>query len=517
MDTRSPAPASSPAEGAGSGHATEELFGLLAALRADVGPRDTVGLSDAVLGRFVARDPRLLQALRDAVAAREALGPDELALIKGPEAEAVKALQQGILNFYSDDAINPYVPLAARGPWLVSAHGAVLHDSGGYGMLGFGHAPADVLEAMGRPQVMANVMTASFSQARFIRALQAEVGHTRGHFPFDRVVCLNSGSESVTLASRISDINAKAMTAPGARHAGKRPVFIAQEGGFHGRTDRPAQVSHSTSKAYEANLASFQDRDNLFVVPPNDIAALRAAFARAEAEDRFVECVFIEPVMGEGRPGHPLSRAFYDAARALSAAHGGLLLIDSIQAGLRATGCLSIVDYPGFEDAAPPDMETWSKALNGGQYPLSVVGLSAAAADIYARGVYGNTMTTNPRALDVACTVLARVTPALRQNVRERGAALLAGLQALQAELPDVIVDTSGTGLLFCAELAPDRFPVMGDGGVERIARQRGIGVIHGGKNALRFTPHFEISEAECALLLAELGSLFRELRAARS
>lgn len=73
-----------------------------------------------------------------------------------------------------------------------------------------------------------------------------------------------------------------------------------------------------------------------------------------------------------------------------------MLIIDSIQAGIRATGCLSLVDYPGFEDCEAPDMETWSKALNGGQYPLSVVGLSKRAAATYARGVYGNTMTTNP-------------------------------------------------------------------------------------------------------------------------
>ena len=33
-------------------------------------------------------------------------------------------------------------------------------------------------------------------------------------------------------------------------------------------------------------------------------------------------------------------------------------------------GSLSVVDYPGYETAEAPDMETYSKALNGGQYPL---------------------------------------------------------------------------------------------------------------------------------------------------
>jgi acetylornithine/succinyldiaminopimelate/putrescine aminotransferase len=62
--------------------------------------------------------------------------------------------------------------------------------------------------------------------------------------------------------------------------------------------------------------------------------------------------------MGEGQPGVVLDRAFYDRARALTKQHHSLLLIDSIQAGLRAKGCLSVVDYPGYETADAPDMET---------------------------------------------------------------------------------------------------------------------------------------------------------------
>jgi hypothetical protein len=45
----------------------------------------------------------------------------------------------------------------------------VLHDSGGYGMLGFGHTPEHVLAAMAKPQVMANIMTPNLSQLRFAR------------------------------------------------------------------------------------------------------------------------------------------------------------------------------------------------------------------------------------------------------------------------------------------------------------------------------------------------------------
>lgn len=35
--------------------------------------------------------------------------------------------------------------------------------------------------------------------------------------------------------------------------------------------------------------------------------------------------------------------------------------------------------------------------------------------------------------------------------------------------------------------------------------RERGINVIHGGANSLRFTPHFAINEAETDLLVAHV------------
>jgi 4-aminobutyrate aminotransferase-like enzyme len=63
-----------------------------------------------------------------------------------------------------------------------------------------------------------------------------------------------------------------------------------------------------------------------------------------------------------------------------------------VQAGLRATGALSLVDYPGFATCDPPDFEVFSKALNGGQIPLSVVAFGAEAAEAYRAGIYGNTM-----------------------------------------------------------------------------------------------------------------------------
>ena len=275
----------------------------------------------------------------------------------------------------------------------------------------------------------------------------------------------------------------------------------AQRRSFHGRTDRPAQFSDSTRKAYLHHLATFRDRPSLLTVEPNDIAALRELYTRAEREGFFIEILLIEPVMGEGNPGLAMTREFYDVARALTREHGTLFVIDSIQAGLRAQGCLSIVDYAGFEGCEAPDVESYSKALNAGQYPLSVLALGARAAGLYRKGIYGNTMTTNPRALDVACAVLESVTPALRANVRDRGAELVRKFKALAEELDGRITQVQGTGLLMSVELDPT-YKCYGAGSTEEYMRMHGVGVIHGGDNSLRFTPHFGLTGDEIDLIV---------------
>lgn len=206
--------------------------------------------------------------------------------------------------------------------------------------------------------------------------------------------------------------------------------------------------------------------------------------------------------MGEGNPGMAIKPEFYGRARELTREHGTMLVIDSIQAGLRAHGVLSIVDYPGFEEFDEPDMESYSKALNAGQYPLSVLALSEHAAATYRQGLYGNTMTTNPRALDVAIAVLESFDDKRRENIRARGAQLIEQLAALAAETDGGITGAQGTGLLVSCALAP-RYKTYGTDSTEDYLRKHGLGVIHGGEHSLRYTPIFDIGEKEVDLIVA--------------
>jgi len=480
----------------------DSAFSKLEDIRKNSGSADTIGLLDSEISKFLSLDSNLSVAINQAydyhLEIKEEFGID---ILMQDEATLINSLQNGFVNFYKPATVNQYIAIAAKGPWIITSHGAVVHDNGGYGMLGSGHGPDSIINTMSKNWVMANVMTPSFSQKRLDESLRKELGHTRGNCPFTHFICMNSGSESVTVSLRIADVNSNLLTSPGGKHEGKEIKLLAIENGFHGRTDRPAQMSHSCKDSYDKNLASFRDRDNLYLVPSNDVQALKEAFKKADEENVFIELMAIEPVQGEGNPGQCVSREFYDEARKLTKSHGSLLLVDSIQAGIRGQGCLSIIDYDGFQDCEEPDLETWSKAVNAGQYPFSVLGMNSKASDLYVTGIYGNTMTTNPRALETAAAVLDNITPELRKNIKERGVEFVEKLNILANDFPDYVVKVQGTGLLCSIELKPDILPIIGFDAVEPWCRRRGLGVIHGGENALRFTPHFGITSEEIDLI----------------
>ena len=165
-------------------------------IRSNTGLARTTGLSDEIIAEFLLTDPSLSRALEEASSnfhsILEDMGPEVLSM---DEKELANLLQSDFVNFYDAPTVNPYVAIAARGPWIVTSHGAVLHDNGGYGMLGMGHGPDDVIGSMQQNWVMANVMTPSFSQKILEERLRREVGHKRGNSQFASFVCQNSGSE----------------------------------------------------------------------------------------------------------------------------------------------------------------------------------------------------------------------------------------------------------------------------------------------------------------------------------
>jgi acetylornithine/succinyldiaminopimelate/putrescine aminotransferase len=481
--------------------ALQDWTAMLAQIRGATGVALTVGLADGVLDRFVPLSPELQGAIAEAHALFFNLPKDERDMLTRPEVEVSDYLRAGIVNFYSKDCGSPFIPLVAKGPWIITCYGRVVYEAGGYGMLGFGHNPDFLREAIGGEQVMSNVMTPSFAQRRIVATLKSRIGINRqSKCPYTDFLFMNSGSESMTVAGRITDAHAGKVVQVGGRYAGRSVKFAGLVGGFHGRTERPAQASDSSKRKYQ-KLASFKDIDNLWVVMPNDVDGLKALFERADKEGVFIEAFLLEPVMGEGNPGLAITPDFYKEARALTSAHDSFLIVDSIQAGLRAQGVLSIVDYPGFEGLEAPDIESFSKAINAGQYPLSVLGLNARAAGSYLENSYGNTMAANPRALEIGRVVLEHADRKLEQHIRESGKFFVEELEGLKTKFPKLVTRVQGTGLLVSVEFV-DSVKVFGEGSLEEDLRIHGVNVIHGGINSLRFTPVFGIKREEIELIV---------------
>lgn len=466
------------------------------------------GLSDEVIASFESVDTKLQCAIDEAFLCFESIRSTRSDLLKFDEKSLIAECQKHVLNFYSLDSHSPYLPLAACGPWIVTFFGSVIYDTGGYGMVGFGHNPPSLTKALASNYVQANVLTPSLEQLKFGAKIHSKIGVGRANSPFVGYMCLNSGSEALTLALRVSDANAKAMTSEGSRYAGRKIRIISSVQSFHGRTERPARVSDSSKSSY-MGLASFSE-SICWTVLPNDIEGLKKRFEQADRDGVFIEALLVEPVMGEGNPGMLLSRKYYDLARQLTLDHGSLFIVDSVQSAIRACGKLSIVDYPGFEDCVAPDMEAYSKAINAAQYPLSVLSLTKRACDLYKPGMYGNTMCAAPRALEVACQVLELITPELEANICARGKEFLEHLKKLMEDFPGIVTQVQGTGLLLSAQL-DSRYPVCGENGVEQWVRRHGVNVIHGGSNGLRFTPHFNMGSKEIELVLDIVRSALNE------
>lgn len=395
------------------------------------------------------------------------------------------SLQPSILNrdaawlpLYSQDARQAYRAAAAYGPWIVTTAGGVVYDAGGYGMLSFGHNPQPVMRALRKDRCMANIMAPDAAQDEFADEMAKHVGARS-------LVCLNSGSEANTFAMRLANV-----------HRRRRSCVVAVKGSFHGRTEAPALASGSTLATYRQWLAGWQAPRRVRWVAPNDVADVHRVFDDTRRAGEFVECAILEPVMGEGEPALAATPEFYAAMRERVVAQDGLMIVDSVQAGLRCHGALSVCDYPGFEAQPPPDVETFAKAINAGQFPTSAVAIGERASARYRAGLYGNTMTANPRGLGVMSATLREMTADVAANIRDRGAELRDGLR--NACDPRKVDAVRGVGLL----VAIDLHRTLDAAAVERELRGRGLNVIRGGANAIRLTPWFRMSTDEVELVV---------------
>ena len=301
----------------------------------------------------------------------------------------------------------------------------VLDLVGGYGSLLLGHhhpvlvAEAHRLLTEGRPIHSQGSRHALAGQ--LARELSQRAG---GDY---RVVFTNSGAEAVEAAMK------HAILETGSR------TFIALEKGFHGKTLGAVQLT--ANQDYREPFLI----DGLTVhrVRANDIAHLEQTFARTGS----IAGLIYEPIQGEGGV-RELTPEFLQRAAALCSARGAPLIADEIQTGMGRTGTFLASEALGVS----PDYVTLSKALGGGIAKISATLIRRERHVDKFDVLHTSTYAEDDYSSGIALKVLELLDGAALAECRRKGDRLLAGLRALMAAYPDVIVDVRGRGLMVGVE-----------------------------------------------------------------
>jgi len=260
----------------------------------------------------------------------------------------------------------------------------------------------------------------------------------------------------------------------------ERPVIVAAEYGFHGRTMGSLALTGKASIREPFGPFGLTVR----FVPFGDAAALRAAIGPDCA------AAFLEPGLGEGGVV-PAPEGYLRAAREACDQAGALLVIDEIQSAIGRTGAWFAHQAEGVR----PDVLTLAKGLGGGLPIGACVGFGRCGAG-FAKGDHGSTFGGNPVACAAALAVLETIErDGLLARVAAVGERLTAGLQAVRHPL---VAGVRGRGLWLAIALTAARAA-----DVEAAARQAGFLVNAVQPDAIRLAPPLILSSAEADEFLA--------------
>jgi acetylornithine/N-succinyldiaminopimelate aminotransferase len=288
--------------------------------------------------------------------------------------------------------------------------------------------------------------------------------------PLGRVFFANSGTEANEAAIKL----VRRCQGPG------RPVIVAAEHGFHGRTMGSLALTGKASIREPFGPFGLTVR----FVPFGDAAALRAAIGPDCA------AAFLEPALGEGGVV-PAPEGYLRAAREACDKAGALLVIDEIQSAIGRTGAWFAHQAEGVR----PDVLTLAKGLGGGLPIGACIGFGRCATG-FAKGDHGSTFGGNPVACAAALAVLDTIErDGLLAQVTAVGERLTAGLRAVRHPL---VAGVRGQGLWLAVALTAARAADL-----EAAARHAGFLVNAVQADAIRLAPPLILSPADADEFLA--------------
>ncbi|MEP7219557.1 MAG: acetylornithine transaminase [Bacteroidota bacterium] len=314
----------------------------------------------------------------------------------------------------------------AEGMYVFAADGTRYLDFlGGIAVNALGHSHPKIIEAIDRQMRRYMHLSNYFyqdAQIEFVERLCAASG-------YERAFLTNSGTEATEGAIKLARSHG---------HAAGKTGIIGFSGGFHGRSY--GALSIMDKPRYKDGMGPFLP--DTAVLPFNDVAALRDAVNETTA------ALVVEFLQGEGGI-YWTSEEFVAAMVELREKFGLLIVGDEIQAGGGRTG-----DFLSFERfGVRPDIVTVAKGIGGG-LPLGAILATESLATVWGSGQHGTTFGGNAVACAAGSAVLDELAGGVMRHARATGEILLAELNALATEFPELIREIRGTGAIFGIELA---------------------------------------------------------------
>ena len=355
-----------------------------------------------------------------------------------------------------------------EGAWLFTADGRRYLDFGAgiaTSSLGHGHPGLTraIAEQAGRVMHVSNLYRVPQAEALAARLVANSFG--------DSVFFCNSGAEAnegmVKMIRKTQAENGHP----------ERWRIICFDGAFHGRT--LAMISATGNPNYIKGFGP--PVDGFDHVPFNNLNALRDAIGPETAG------IIAEPIQGEGgiRAANP---DFLAGLRAACDEFGILLGLDEVQTGMGRTGRLFAHQW----SSVTPDVMSLAKGLGGG-FPIGAVVATEAVARNIRPGTHGTTFGGNPLACAAGNAVLDVVlAPGFLDSIIERAAALRRDLEALAAEMPSVIVEIRGRGLLLGLKLT------VPNTAMQAACLAEGLLTVAAGDNVLRLAPPLIVTAEDC-------------------
>jgi acetylornithine/N-succinyldiaminopimelate aminotransferase len=304
----------------------------------------------------------------------------------------------------------------------------------------------------------------------------------------ERILGLLGADGRVFFANSGAEANEAAIKLVRRRQGDSRPVIVAAEGSFHGRTMGALGLTGKSSIRLPFGPFGVDVR----FVPFGDPVALRSSVGPDCA------AVFLEPCQGEAGVV-PAPPGYLRAAREACDDAGALLVLDEIQSGIGRTGAWFAHQAEGIT----PDVVTLAKGLGGGLPIGACIGFGECGAALR-KGDHGSTFGGNPLVCAAALAVLDTIErDGLLANAAQVGGRLAAGIEAAAHPLATGV---RGCGLWLAIVLAEPAAAT-----VEAAARSAGFLVNAVQPDAIRLAPPLILSAGQADSFTAALPAILDE------